>query len=82
MLVAREACPLFRCGLVSDQKSDFPNFTAGKHATIQFDGAMSHSKYISMVKKQDTGPMDIILFHLDITKFLKPDVEILSPSVE
>lgn len=56
-------------------KIRFPQFTAGKHATIQFDGAMSHSEVYINGQKAGYWPYGYNTFHLDITKFLKPDVE-------
>lgn len=49
-----------------------PDFTDGKRAVIQFDGAMSNSQVYINGDYVGGWPYGYNSFHLDITKFLKP----------
>ena len=51
---------------------EVPQFTAGKKATILFDGAMSHANVYINGRKVGYWPYGYNSFHFDITKYLKP----------
>ena len=51
---------------------DIPQFTQGKHATILFDGAMSHAEVYINGEKVGYWPYGYNSFYFDITKYLKP----------
>lgn len=51
---------------------EVPQFTAGKKASILFDGAMSHANVYINGQKVGYWPYGYNSFHFDITKYLKP----------
>lgn len=56
-------------------KVKLPQLTSGKRATIQFDGAMSHSEVFINGQKAGCWPYGYNTFHFDITRFLKSGEE-------
>ncbi len=63
-------------------KFDVPDFSAGKTATLIFDGAMSHARIY--INGQEVGywPYGYNSFYLDVTPYLRPDENILAVRLE